>query len=240
MSIEEKIFFILFIIAGIASVGAPIYVFIYIPVMDKRRSKALQGIAGKLKLKFSCDDQFDIWNSHSYHFLFQKGNSSEATNIIYGLYKGKTLYCFDYYYFDLCDKRKNSNVNKWSFYCVLYDFNHKVHMKCLYIKPEGFLDKIEDEVGFEHINFESYEFNRKFYVKGEDKKFAYGVIHPRMMEFFLQNKVPYSFELKDHSILLYKKGKLNAQEVECMLDTMANFVGLLPEYLLEQLKTGQV
>ena len=47
------------------------------------------------------------------------------------------------------------------------------------------MDKIAGALGFHDINFESSEFSRKFHIKCADKKFAYDVIHPRMMEFLL-------------------------------------------------------
>lgn len=57
----------------------------------------------------------------------------------------------------------------------------------LLIRPEGVWDKIKGAVGFDDIDFESDEFSRKFYVQSSDRKFAYDVLHPRMMEFLLEN-----------------------------------------------------
>ena len=60
----------------------------------------------------------------------------------------------------------------------------------LLIRPEGVFDKIKGAFGFDDIDFESAEFSRKFYVKSDDKRFAYDVLHPRMMELLLRSKPP--------------------------------------------------
>src|SRR5204862_1433100 len=64
----------------------------------------------------------------------------------------------------------------------------------LLIRPEGFFDKLAAMIGFSDINFESAEFSRRFLVKSSDKKFAYDVIDPRMMDFLLATR-PFPIDL---------------------------------------------
>ena len=60
----------------------------------------------------------------------------------------------------------------------------------LFIRGEGFFDRIASAIGFDDIDFESVEFSRKFIVKSSDKRFAYDVISPQMMEFMLATTPP--------------------------------------------------
>jgi hypothetical protein len=60
----------------------------------------------------------------------------------------------------------------------------------LFIRREGFFDKITGFLGFDDIDFESAQFSKRFYVKSKDKKFAYDIVHPRMMEFLLDADPP--------------------------------------------------
>jgi hypothetical protein len=60
----------------------------------------------------------------------------------------------------------------------------------LFIRREGFFDKVAGMLGFDDIDFESAEFSRKFVVKSGDKRFAYDVVHPRMMEYLLGGEPP--------------------------------------------------
>ncbi|MCZ6810529.1 MAG: hypothetical protein O7D97_00875, partial [Planctomycetota bacterium] len=63
-------------------------------------------------------------------------------------------------------------------------------MPDLLIRREGMFDKLAGAFGFDDIDFESAEFSKRFYVKSPDKRFAYDVIHPRMMEFLLGGDPP--------------------------------------------------
>lgn len=60
----------------------------------------------------------------------------------------------------------------------------------LRIRQERLADKVHDTFGSEDIDFESSEFSRKFFVTCRDKKYAYAMIHPRMMELLLAASPP--------------------------------------------------
>jgi len=53
------------------------------------------------------------------------------------------------------------------------------------VRPETFFDKFAGMIGFDDIDFESVEFSKRFHVASSDKRFAYDLIDPRMMEFLL-------------------------------------------------------
>ena len=50
------------------------------------------------------------------------------------------------------------------------------------IRPEGFMDSLVQAIGFDDIDFEDAEFSRMFMVKSKDRRFAYDLCHPRMIE----------------------------------------------------------
>ena len=58
----------------------------------------------------------------------------------------------------------------------------------LFIRREGIFDSVKRAFGFDDIDFESAEFSKRFFVKSSDKRFAYDVIHPKMMEFLLATR----------------------------------------------------
>lgn len=53
------------------------------------------------------------------------------------------------------------------------------------IRPEGLRDRLAAAAGWDDIDFESVEFSRRFHVKSQDKRFAFELIDPRMIEAFL-------------------------------------------------------
>ena len=58
------------------------------------------------------------------------------------------------------------------------------------VRPEGFMDSISGLFGFDDIDFESVEFSDAFHVAGDDKRFAYDLMDPRMMQFLLDTRPP--------------------------------------------------
>lgn len=99
----------------------------------------------------------------------------------------------------------------------------------LRIKREHFGHKLVDAFGGEDIDFESDEFSRKFWVKCNDRKFAYDVIHPRMMEFFLT--APNASWQWQGKLVLHVPGSFKPQRVQPLIDAAAGMVQLLPKHL---------
>src|SRR5262249_28185530 len=60
----------------------------------------------------------------------------------------------------------------------------------LLIQKEGLIDIAPQLQGPERVKMESEAFNRKVLVRCDQRKFAFDVIHPRMMEFLMDDRVP--------------------------------------------------
>jgi hypothetical protein len=105
----------------------------------------------------------------------------------------------------------------------------------LVIRSETFFDKIGDAIGFDDIDFESAEFSRKFMVKSTDKRFAYAVVHPRMMEFLLDGK-GYSFDLSSGECLFLGLGsRPSLAEFGNALEWAEQFFTQWPDHLVREI-----
>ena len=105
----------------------------------------------------------------------------------------------------------------------------------LLIRPEGFFDKIAGAFGFDDIDFESVEFSKRFYVKSTDKRFAYDVLHPRMMQFLLDERPP-MLDIEDGSLCLGgEKKRWATGEFANKLDFLRKFCDLWPRHLVKDL-----
>lgn len=58
----------------------------------------------------------------------------------------------------------------------------------LVVRRERRGDRLKAGLGWGDIDFESVEFNDRYWVAGNDKRFAYDVIHPRAMELLLDGE----------------------------------------------------
>lgn len=60
----------------------------------------------------------------------------------------------------------------------------------LVVRREGFLDRVGEMLGSDDIDFESDAFSRAFHVKASNRRFAFDLFDPRMIEFFMSSDPP--------------------------------------------------
>jgi hypothetical protein len=105
----------------------------------------------------------------------------------------------------------------------------------LFVRREGFFDKLAGLLGFDDIDFESAEFSKRFVVKSKDKRFAYDVIHPRMMEFLLDGDPP-TIELQRGQCCLTRGEQCwSVTEFESTLQWAIAFFAAWPRHVTKQL-----
>jgi hypothetical protein len=87
-------------------------------------------------------------------------------------------------------------------------------------------------LGYDDIDFESVEFSKAFTVRSKDKKFAYDICHPRMMDYMLNH--PYiTIEIEHDAFATCADGLFSPEAVERRLKVMLDLRKLFPRYLFE-------
>jgi len=204
----------------------------------KKRREDLARVAASMGLRFAAGDPCDIAQTYSAFGLLAAGHNRSAYNVLYGSRNHYPVKAFDYVYYTTetsTDAQGNTTTREQSHYLSAVIFDANVAFHSLFIRPETFLDKIAAAIGFDDIDFESAEFSRKFYVKSSDKKFAFDVIHARMMEFLLQYP-RWTVQLEGRSIMASTGGLLNADEFRGAIEFVDGFLKQIPDYLWEQLR----
>ena len=121
----------------------------------------------------SIEDQFP-----NLRFLQQGDDDRYAYNRMSGEWNGRALLGFDYHYqTHSTDSKGNRESHDHNFSAVI--LTSAIPLQPLFIRPEGFFDKIKEFFGVEDINFESAEFSRAFYVTADNKKWALRCDSPR-------------------------------------------------------------
>lgn len=142
------------------------------------------------------------------------------------------LFNFHYETYSTDSKGNRTTHHHWSGHCVLgmpVAFPYE-----LKLRPENFLDKMAGFVGFGDINFESAEFSKRFHVAATDRKFAYDVIHPLMMEYLLRLR-DIRFELDGVHLMQTSDSQLqHPADYERIIQTTVGFAEQLPGWLLRQ------
>jgi len=126
--------------------------------------------------------------------VFQKGHSRRSTNHVEGKLRAwdrelpATVADYRYKITSGTGKNRRTRTYQLSFLLLRLPFGHRVPWLC--VRREHLGHKIAAVAGFDDIDFESAEFSRRFHVTSKDRRFAYNLIDPRMIEFLLDVEPP--------------------------------------------------
>jgi hypothetical protein len=186
----EQIVFILIVLIGTALLGALAY---YSWKREQQRREELAALAAELGWRFDPGKDCSHDREYANFEIFRRGHSRCAMNTLTGTIdiKGRQYAAKvgDFRYKVTTSNGKTTTTATYRFSYLI------VHMPFpavppLIIRREGLFDRVKGFFGYGSISFESAEFNKRFYVNSNDKKFAYDVIHPRMMEFLMATNPP--------------------------------------------------
>ncbi len=176
---------VILIIAGIALVCVIGY---FAWLAEKKRREAMAALAQRLGWRFDPGRDRDHDDQYAHFEIFRRGHSRAAHNTLAGEVEIDGRQCpakmgdFTYKVTRHTGKSTSTRTYRFSYLIIHLPF---VGAPSVLIRREGMFDKLTDAFGFDDIDFESAEFSRRFHVKSSDKRFAYDVIHPRMMEFLM-------------------------------------------------------
>ena len=214
--------FVLVVLAAIAIVGW---------VAAGRRREALAAFAARSGFSwFDGKDPLEIEVRYGAFSAIARGHSRHASNVFSGSRHGRQIVCFDYRYTTGSGKSQCTHCLSGALIGTVYLFPH------LLVRPENFLDKVAEFVGMDDIDFESAEFSRKFFVKAEDRKFAFDLFHARAMEYLLAQPMPYTLEFLGEVMLVTNDRTWDPADFVAAIAHIEGLLDLTPEYLRRELQ----
>ena len=220
--------------------GLVILVFIAIAVVAgifghlaaEKRKKELLAWAGARGLAFNPERQYGFDAAYPGLACLQRGSNRYAYNTSSGRWGEREILACDYHYeTHSTDSKGRRQTHHHHLSLVL--LSSPVPLRPLFIRPEGFFDKITEFFGMDDIDFESAEFSRKFHVTAPDKRWAYDVLHQRAMEFLLAAPV-YSIAFDGACAAAFRSSVFTPAEFEEAARVIEGLLALLPEYVLRQ------
>jgi hypothetical protein len=155
----------------------------------------------------------------------KRGDDRYAFNVLRGAYHGQSLFVFDHHYCTGSGKKRDDH------YGTVLMLVCREAFPLLTIQPQSLSERMVEAFGLgDEIQFESAEFSRQFCVRSVDKKFAYDVCHPRMMEYLLQNP-GLRVDVQGPALLLAFEPQLAAAQIELNLQRLIEIRSLMPDYL---------
>ena len=213
--------------------GAVVVSIIYSVYASGKRRKELAGWAMSKGLAFCPGNDRSFDSKYPNVNCLQKGDSRYACNIMTGTLTGREFLGCDYHY------ATGSGKNRQEHNISLVIIKSPILLEPLFIRPENFFDKFAEFVGFNDIDFESAEFSKKFYVKSPDKKWAYDIIHPRMMEFLLASPM-FSIQFDLLSVIVYRDNTFSPADFDAAADLVNGIFERIPDYVIQNQRIRSV
>ena len=200
---------------------------------EKRRA-ALQAFAVNRGLSYTKDHDSAHDDRFARFGMFRRGHSRAALNTMEGTItiaeRSIRVRTGDFRFREQRGSGKNRRTVtvKFSYLIVWNPFG--VGPETI-VRREGIFDRLKGVLGFDDIDFESIEFSKAYHVSSDDKRFAYDLIDPRMMEFIMSTSPP-AFEIDGEFICISDgKGRWDTEEFRRQLDWSGDFLDCWPRHL---------
>ncbi len=202
---------------------------VYGAIQAKKRREGMAALAVRLGLRFNPERDHDLARRFLFLDRLAQGSNRYAFNILSGTYRDQKVMAFDYHYETHSTDskgRRQTHHHHFSFFILMLPRNFPE----VTITREGLLSKLAQAIGFDDIDFESHEFSKKFCVRSKDKRFAYDVCNPQMIEYLLANG-DLNIEIESDAVALGFGSRLDPVEIERNLGRLCEIRSRLPAYL---------
>jgi Protein of unknown function (DUF3137) len=184
---------------------------------NKKKVAELTAAAAERGWKYDREDRGRV---HRFKGTpFGEGRNRMARHILLGPYRGRTMLAFEYSYQELEGSGDRRRTKTYRFTVV--GIGIPSPRPTLEITREGWGRKLLGMVGVRDLQLESEDFNKTFHIRAENDKFAYDILHPRMMEWMLADQrtlsIPFRFERGD--LVVWTDGPISLAG----LDHLANY-----------------
>ncbi|HSI73784.1 MAG TPA: hypothetical protein VK934_11475 [Fimbriimonas sp.] len=159
---------------------------------------------------------------------FGQGHTFKLTNLMVGRRNDSDWYAFDYLYHTTHSTGKTTTTVPHPTGVVAVRVPLALPM--LTMTPENLFHKIGNALGMEELDFELEEFNKRYFVRCSDRKMAYDLLHPRMID-YLMTKERRAWQIAGQFILLTKGGYYTPDEIRATVQEIEGFMSLVPRYV---------
>ena len=223
------------IILGVVVLAVVCLIAYYAHLAAEKRREALAALAHELGWGYTPQVDRAHDSDYAQFDIFRKGHSRRAFNTMRGSVEidGATYQGLmgDFKYKTThTDSKGNRRTSTHRFSYLILDVPY-VGVPDLLIRREGIFDKLAGVVGFDDIDFESAEFSRKFHVKSSDRRFAYAVVTPQMMEFLLASDAPAVDIERGRCCVSDGRQTWSAEEFRGRLGWLCDFFDYWPEHV---------
>jgi hypothetical protein len=215
----------LFVLPFAALVG----VFIYLGFRNARlRREACLRLATELGFQYYETDPWNLAQRYGTLSLFSSGHSRKASNVFTGTLDARPVVLCDYQY----ETGSGKDETTHRFQAAVLEL--PILAPRLEVRRESVLDRIAEWVGHQDLHFESEEFSRRYHVKCTVPKFAYDILHERLIAYLLGLGDMPHIEMCGELLLLYCDGAGDVAKFRRLLDVGQHVIGSIPGYVVTE------
>jgi hypothetical protein len=162
---------------------------------------------------------------------FGKGHGREARHILRGEHRGRPILIFEYIYKETQGSGDQQSTQTYRH--TVATVSLPAPKPTLEIRREGIGRKILGMVGVRDLQLESEQFNETYHIKTDDERFAYDILHPRMMEWMLadQRALNYGFRFDRGDLVVWDRERIELAKVPRMLDYVCDVLDQVPSFV---------
>lgn len=162
---------------------------------------------------------------------FGEGHSRDAKHVLTGTFRDRPLLAFEYSYKETRGSGKDRKTVTYHYTVV--SIGLPAPKPTLQVTREGWGRKLLGLVGIRDLQLESEAFNKTFHIHTTNDRFAYDVLHPRMMEWMLADQwalsTPFRFERAD--LLTWAEGPFDPSYVDGYLNYLCDVLDRVPSFV---------
>jgi len=199
----------------------------------KQRKRAIaqkRRLARRMGCEFHEKDPFRLAARFERTFpSLKSGSNRYAFNVITGEWEGIPIWIFDHHNETTSTDSKGNRTthHHYAGYIVL---RHNFESAQLEVRREHLFDGLGALFGFDDIDFESEAFSKRWMVKANDRKFAYALFDPQMIDYFLTFD-RFAMSLREEWGLYRVEGGMSALDIRKTLRRIEGFLERIPRFV---------
>lgn len=170
------------------------------------------------------------------HFLpgepFGRGDRRRTHNVLQGRFGSREAVAFDYTFRLTTGSGKNRRTRTYRYGVVALLL--PAPLPLVHVGPENLFHRIAQEFGMDDIDVESDAFNRRYRVQAADRRAAFAILHPRLVETLTQvEPVEWrtGLSVRGPVLLTWWTGSLDTVRLTQRLILLDRIVASVPDYV---------
>jgi hypothetical protein len=201
---------------------------------EQKRIAALRAYAASRGWTYTPRD--DSWHDTFHGSPFESGHGRSSTKVLTGRHDDRDAAVFDFVFHTTetsTDAQGHTSHREVPHRFNVVALSLGARTPGLAVSPEGAFGRLLGRMFNNDIELESEEFNRAFTVTADDRRFAFDVLHPRMMELLLRHPDT-AWRIDQGWLLTVEDGAYDLPVVERRLAFADAVLDALPGFLREQ------